>query len=450
LEFEELLGVGGMGAVYRAQQKSLKRMVAVKILPAIASLGEANLQFQHEAHTLARLNHPNIVTIFNYGFVEPWHYIEMEFVGGPSLRQVLRSGGLSIEDSLRVVIQLAEALAYAHQLGVVHRDVKPENVLLSGPFAAGDLTVKLADFGIAKLLSRECGPPMVEPDRDERVAGTPRYVAPEQLTTPAEVSGRADIYALGIVLVELATGSVPAGGHPHDSLTGIAELDRVLDRCLPPDPAERYDSAAHLASDLKQIQSIVANRLDADTVELTDDLAAPPRWMWRRTASLVAPPMLIAAILLLGEWLLPPSDSPNADRAEVAPPGGKAATDSEPERDAGVQHATSAPASTAEPIVLTSPKWSVDGFERYLRVDYEALTPVPIGRRIVFVIEAANGQRAEQNMYGHDMSNKGTLRSRFHPFGRFPPPYEVFLENEPIGPFGNRVRVSNILMLQGE
>src|ERR1700692_110455 len=180
LEVLELLGKGGMGAVYKARQARLNRIVALKIL---ATGKEADPQFfdrfTREAQTLARLNHPNIVTVYDFGESEGHYYLVMEFVDGMNLRQLMRSGRIASAQALAIVPHICEALQFAHELGVVHRDVKPENILLDKRGR-----VKIADFGIAKILGRA---PDVAITETGGTIGTPHYMAPEQMEKPATV-----------------------------------------------------------------------------------------------------------------------------------------------------------------------------------------------------------------------------------------------------------------------
>ncbi|HEY1785591.1 MAG TPA: serine/threonine-protein kinase, partial [Pirellulales bacterium] len=212
LEIIELIGRGGMGVVYRARQKELDRFVAVKILPPGVNDDPAFAQrFTHEAKALARLSHPNIVTIHDFGQADGLFYFVMELVDGMNLRQLLTARRIAPREALAIVPQICDALQYAHDAGIVHRDIKPENVLLD---RRGQ--VKVADFGLAKLVGRT-EPPAAGAAAPStwteagRVVGTPQYMAPEQIERPAEVDHRADIYSLGVVLYQMLTGELPDG-----------------------------------------------------------------------------------------------------------------------------------------------------------------------------------------------------------------------------------------------
>jgi serine/threonine protein kinase len=205
LEIIELLGSGGMGAVYKARQREIDRLVALKILPpeAASEPGFAE-RFTREARALAKLSHPNIVALHEFGHVDGLHYFIMEFVDGLNLRQLELAGKLSPREALQIIPQICEALQFAHDEGIVHRDIKPENVLLDKKGR-----VKIADFGLARILGHE--PEDFRLTRAREVMGTPHYMAPEQVEKPQTVDHRADIYSLGVVFYEMLTGELPLG-----------------------------------------------------------------------------------------------------------------------------------------------------------------------------------------------------------------------------------------------
>ncbi len=251
LDILELIGQGGMGAVYRARQKALDRIVALKVLPPEVGRDPAFAErFSREARALARLTHPNIVMIFDFGQSEGFFYFLMEYVDGVNLRQSLRAGRLTPPQALAIVPQICEALQYAHDEAIVHRDIKPENVLLD---KRGN--VKIADFGLAKLLGRPDG--NLTLTGTGQVMGTPHYMAPEQLEKPLEVDHRADIYSLGVVFYELLTGELPLGrfAPPSEKSNVSADLDQVVLRTLEKEPNLRYQHA----SDVKTAVQTVGN-----------------------------------------------------------------------------------------------------------------------------------------------------------------------------------------------
>src|SRR5215831_3550901 len=181
LEILSLIGKGGMGAVYKARQPMLDRFIALKVLPpAVAGDPGFAERFNREARALARLNHPNIVIVYDFGRVETLHYLLMEFVDGANLREVEQGGHLSPEQALAIVPQICEALQFAHNEGIVHRDIKPENLLMDKRGR-----VKITDFGIAKMVGTGTGHQNLTGAKD--VVGTPHYMAPEQIEKPLSV-----------------------------------------------------------------------------------------------------------------------------------------------------------------------------------------------------------------------------------------------------------------------
>jgi serine/threonine protein kinase len=249
LEILELIGKGGMGAVYRARQPGLDRLVAVKVLPPEVARAPAFAErFSREARSLARFNHPNIVTVYDFGETGGLYYIVMEFVAGQNLRQLLGAGAVSEARMLRIVAQVCDALQYAHDVGVVHRDIKPENILLD---ARGQ--VKIADFGLAKLVGLPPAHRSLTGSHD--VMGTLYYMAPEQLLRNVDVDHRADIYSLGVVFYEMLTGELPVGrfAAPGQRARVDSRLDAIVLRALESKPEHRYQDAAEIKRDVEAV-----------------------------------------------------------------------------------------------------------------------------------------------------------------------------------------------------
>jgi tRNA A-37 threonylcarbamoyl transferase component Bud32 len=248
LEILELVGRGGMGAVYKARQPSLDRHVALKILSAGGDGAGFEDRFIREARALARLNHPHIVTVHDFGVAGTLHYLIMEYVDGPNLRQVQRSGQLTPDVALRLVPEICGALQFAHSQGVVHRDIKPENLLLDR-----EGRVKITDFGIAKMLGGAGDAVGLTGAMD--VVGTPHYMAPEQIEKPSSVDHRADIYSLGVVFYEMLTGELPLGkfAPPSSRVQVDVRLDEVVLRTLEKEPDRRYQQAAEVKTRVEAI-----------------------------------------------------------------------------------------------------------------------------------------------------------------------------------------------------
>jgi tetratricopeptide (TPR) repeat protein/tRNA A-37 threonylcarbamoyl transferase component Bud32 len=261
LEILELIGKGGMGAVYKARQRQLDRIVALKILPpGIGDDPAFAERFAREAKALAKLNHPGIVTIYDFGRADGLFYFFMEFVDGVNLRQLLQAGRISAREALAIVPQICDALQFAHDQGIVHRDIKPENILLDRRGR-----VKVADFGLAKLVGvgnepaagggTAAGSPVLT--ESGKVMGTPNYMAPEQVEHPADVDNRADIYALGVVFYQMLTGELP-GKHlepPSSKVQIDVRLDEIVLRALEKNPELRYQQVSEVKTCVETIAS---------------------------------------------------------------------------------------------------------------------------------------------------------------------------------------------------
>jgi predicted Ser/Thr protein kinase/DUF4097 and DUF4098 domain-containing protein YvlB len=248
-EILSLIGKGGMGAVYKARQPALDRFVALKVLPpAVANDPGFAERFNREARALARLSHPNIVVVYDFGTAGALNYLVMEFVDGANLREVEQAGKLSAEQALAIVPQICEALQFAHNEGIVHRDIKPENLLVDKKGR-----VKITDFGIAKILDVPAGKVALTGAKD--VVGTPHYMAPEQIEKPQTVDHRADIYSLGVVFYEMLTGELPLGkfAPPSKKVQVDVRLDEVVLHTLEKEPERRYQQASQVKTDVETI-----------------------------------------------------------------------------------------------------------------------------------------------------------------------------------------------------
>ena len=323
LEILELLGFGGMGVVYKARQRRLGRLVALKILsPKVAQDPAFAERFAREARALAMLNHPQIVAVHDFGqtaapqaaseggtegLEDGLYYFVMEFVDGTNLRRLLEGGRLAPEAALAIVPQICDALQYAHDHGVVHRDIKPENILLDK-----EGRVKIADFGIAKLVAQEVAeaPAAAQAEAWSRpldaltevgqVVGTPPYMAPEQRERPAAVDHRADIYSLGVVFYQMLTGELPAGRFvpPSHKVQLDVRLDEVVLRSLEKEPERRYQQASEIKT---QVQTIV-------TTPPSEKAPGSVSWAWRAVPWQVWVVVALLALEGVGNLLSLPSE----------------------------------------------------------------------------------------------------------------------------------------------
>lgn len=254
------IGHGGMAEVYECNDVITKKSVAIKLIRKDVMDNPVNLKrFKNEASIAASLNHPNIVKVYNHGYVEGVPYIANEYIKGQNLKEVLDfRGALPIEEAVDYMLQLAAALDYAHKHGIVHRDVKPENI-----YVMGDGTIKLGDFGIAQADSKKEG-------SDKDIVGSVHYLAPE-ITAGKPASGQSDIYAAGVTFFELITGHVPfvkekavdiAIAHIKEKFPSPKkylpdcpkEVERIILKCTKKDLKERYSTAKELYDDLLSLK----------------------------------------------------------------------------------------------------------------------------------------------------------------------------------------------------
>jgi serine/threonine protein kinase len=268
----DVLGRGGMGAVYKAVQTALDRVVAIKLLPLEISIDRDFAdRFVREARTMAKLNHPNIVSVFDFGTTTEGHlYFVMEFVEGTTLHHLIKTTGLKPTQCLELIVNVCEALQYAHGEGVVHRDIKPANVLVDTKGR-----VKVADFGLARMdtpSSEQWGQTMTG-----MVLGTPDYMAPEQ-KQGARVDHRADIYSLGVMLYEMLCGQVPQGifDPPSQRVTVDERIDQVVIRAMQQEPDRRYANTAEMKSEVENIRQTPLPNVPAPVVSGSRN-APPPK-----------------------------------------------------------------------------------------------------------------------------------------------------------------------------
>jgi len=250
LEIDSLIGQGGMGYVYKARQPKLDRWVALKVLsPSLAQNVDFAKRFEREAKLLARLNHPNIVAVYDFGRQGDFFFLLMELVEGVNLREAMRTERFAPQKALSIVPNICEALQFAHDEGVLHRDIKPENILLD---TRG--RIKIADFGIAKMLD-DGSSNVTGLTKHGASMGTPHYMAPEQIENPSEVDHRADIYSLGVVFYELLTGELPLGrfGPPSEKSGADAGVDDIVFQALAKEKERRQQKVSEVKTQVETV-----------------------------------------------------------------------------------------------------------------------------------------------------------------------------------------------------
>jgi serine/threonine-protein kinase len=312
-----LLGRGGMGEVYRAKDTTLGRDVAIKVLPPGFSIDRDRLRrFEKEARAASALNHPNIITIHEFGREEGVHFIVSEFIEGETLRRRIGSGRMNAAEILKIAIQITSALNAAHEAGIVHRDIKPENVMVRP-----DGLVKVLDFGLAKLIERRSYDTATDPNNESGattasggagvVMGTISYMSPEQ-ARGERLDARSDLFSLGVALYEMAAGHSPfARETAADTIVSILEkeppplaqltsevpeaLERIIRKALGKDREERYQTARELLDDLKSLKRGEAHVASSPAIKGSPTVAVQKRWRRWRIAAIVLV-TLIAAV----------------------------------------------------------------------------------------------------------------------------------------------------------
>ena len=243
-DIQHLIATGGMGAVYCALQQSLDRMVAIKILPTEFSRDpEFCAGFEAEAKAMAKLNHPNLIGVYDFGEVAGMLYIIMEYVKGETLFNLIQGGAIKTSEALRLMQGICAGVASAHEHGILHRDIKPANILLDA-----QLQPKIGDFGLARPVESKI-------EQGGQIFGTPGYTAPEVIKPPHDFDQRADIFSLGVMLHELITGKLP-GDDPRPASLQVRchpRVDAVIRKATQPDPAMRFQSVAEMAAELAKV-----------------------------------------------------------------------------------------------------------------------------------------------------------------------------------------------------
>lgn len=354
-EIEGLIAAGGMGAVYGAVQKSLDRAVAIKILPQEFTRDAAfRAGFEAEAKAMARLNHPNLIGVYDFGEVSGMLYIIMEYVPGQSLHHSAHGIAIDPSEVIRLVTGICHGLAHAHQNGIIHRDIKPSNILL-------DLNAnpKIGDFGLARPADRQI-------EAGEEIYGTPHYTAPEVVAAPSSVDHRADIFSVGVLLHELLTGRLPAEDHRTASAISMCDprFDAIIRRATDLVPERRYASALEIVADLHAIATTAGPK-----VLRTAPTGLPPKARSRKgvarasTKSSTTPLVVIILIAAVigGLALKYYSDRkkvreiPSAEVLAPPPAAPEAPVIPEPEPEPAAEIPAPEPAP-AEPVILPEPE----------------------------------------------------------------------------------------------
>jgi serine/threonine protein kinase/tetratricopeptide (TPR) repeat protein len=336
----EKIGEGGMGIVYRAEDRKLGRHVALKVMrPEFVANEERRQRFIREARTAASVTHPNIVTVHEIGEVDGVTFIAMELLDGRGLGAHLGGRAMAPDEAIRIAVDVADGLARAHAAGVIHRDLKPDNVVIG---SNGQVTI--LDFGLAKLHDdAHAAVPGGDTDiqtvslnatRDGRILGTAAYMSPEQ-ARGLPLDTRSDVFSFGVLLYEMVTGRAPfSGATITDTLSAIlrdrqapiatlnpdvpAELERILNRCLEKKPEDRYENTEHLAADLRSLKRVTdSNSQPLPRVSLSGDVPRPRPSFWLRPKVLAFAAAALVALALILPRLFSAPGGP-ADRASVA------------------------------------------------------------------------------------------------------------------------------------
>jgi predicted Ser/Thr protein kinase len=300
LEIMEVAGHGGMGTIYKARQPQLDRLVALKVLsPELGRDPAFAEHFSREAQALGKLNHSNIVSVFDFGQAGGFYYFLMEYVDGVTLSTMIHPKAMQAEEAQRIVIEICHALQYAHDEGIVHRDIKPSNIMLDKKGR-----VKIADFGLARLKEKNAKDSSVG-GRTLVFMGTPQYMAPEQVEHPWKVDRRADIYALGVVLYEMLTGQLPVGKFepPSQKARVDPRLDQIVMRALEKAPRRRYQNANEFRAAVEEATGRFHN-LPGDLPRSTER----KKWKWLPRFALAAGSLwlLVVTFILVRERLSEP------------------------------------------------------------------------------------------------------------------------------------------------
>ena len=320
--FEKLAAYGGMGAVFKGRQRSLDRPVAIKILPPeFGAEPEFAERFKSEARAMAKLNHTNVVGVYDFGITTGGHlYLVMEWIEGPTLHELIHKGSIPVRKVAHLGMQLCDALAYAHSHKILHRDIKPGNIMINQ-----DDQVKVADFGLARPITGEA---------EENPFGTPDYAAPEIMARQA-VDQRADIFAAGVVLYEMLTGRVPK--NPRRSVTEYAPVskrwDDLIDQATHPDPAKRIQDAVDLRARISQVitqateAAVPVAEVVVEAVAVSGKKALAPMHF-----AMIGAALVIVLGMVIGTLAKPEPEKPRKQKIAAQKPEVKEAPEEKPNK----------------------------------------------------------------------------------------------------------------------
>jgi len=337
-EVTDFLGAGGMGAVYKGTQIRLKRPVAIKIMRRdVGKDHDFEARFEREAQAMAKLNHPNIISVIDFGEAGPdYLFIVMELVDGTDLMDVIRSKQMTQEMALTLLPQICDALQFAHDHGIVHRDIKPSNIMLTR-----DGRVKMADFGLAKHFDHA--------DSGFRTQtgtgmGTPDYAAPEQFDPTTPVDHRADIYALGVMIYQMITGALPRGvwRPPSQRAQVSTHWDAVVSRAMQNDPSERYQKASEVKMELSSIPLVGAGRASGPSAAANSPQTAlgGPNALPKSRAPLIIGLIAGAVVIAVGAFFMMSGKKEAKQSGPLSPLSGTPSSPAAPNAAQGTMRST--------------------------------------------------------------------------------------------------------------
>lgn len=308
-DIHALIACGGMGAVYQATQRSLERVTAIKILPREFSTDdEFRKGFEQEAKAMAKLNHPNLIGVYDFGEVDGMLYLVMEYVDGKSLFHSAKGHAVDQADALRIVTQVCAGLENAHSHGILHRDIKPANILLDA-----NVNPKVGDFGLARALESQI-------EEGEQIFGTPGYTAPEVLEPPFTFDQRADVFSVGVMLYELLTGKLPGDERiPVSQLcTCNPRLDAIVTKATNPYPSMRYSTAAELGAELDKIASSPSGSLvTTGSTRSGKNIYSPPTYQKKSSSAGIVVLLLFLAVAAAAAYVVMNKDSLFPEKQET-------------------------------------------------------------------------------------------------------------------------------------